>query len=92
MIKALQDIRISPMGWIKAGIYAIILAFVYLTALSQLLMHDWYKEDYTHCMLIPFVVLYLVWEKRQELNSVPSQSSWVWTGPVSHRGSLLLDG
>jgi len=76
MVKALQDIRIKPMAWIKAGIYAVILAFVYQTALNQLIFHDWHREDYTHCMLIPFVIIYLIWEKKKELSETPSLPSW----------------
>jgi exosortase D (VPLPA-CTERM-specific) len=82
MLKAMSAIQLRPISWIKAGIYAVILAFVYQTALSQLVLHDWHREDYTHCMLIPFVVIYLLWEKRQELNSVPSQSSWIGLVPL----------
>jgi exosortase D (VPLPA-CTERM-specific) len=81
MLKALQDIRIKPMGWVKAGIYAIILAAVYYSALEWMVMHDWYREDYTHCFLIPFVVVYLIWEKREELNASPSLLSWTGLVP-----------
>jgi len=88
MLKAMQDIRISPMGWIKAGIYAIILAFVYYSALYWMVTHDWFWEDYTHCFLIPFVVIYLIWEKKKELSETPSLPSW--TGLVPFLIGVIL--
>ena len=69
------------MGWIKTGIYAIILAFVYYSALEWMITRDWYREDYTHCFLIPFVVIYLIWEKKQELSESPSLPSWTGLAP-----------
>jgi len=92
MLKAIQDIRISPMGWIKAGIYAIILAFVYYSALEWLVTHDWYRDDYTHCFLIPFVVIYLIWEKRQELSAYPALPSWTGLVPFLIGVSLFWLG
>jgi EpsI family protein len=88
MLKALQDIRIKPIGCVKAGVYAIILAFVYQTALKQLLFHEWYNEDYSHCILMPFVILYLIWEKRKELNEIPSRPAW--TGLVPFLIGIML--
>jgi exosortase D (VPLPA-CTERM-specific) len=37
---------------------------------------DWPREDYNYCYLIPLVVLYLIWEKKDELASVASVPSW----------------
>jgi exosortase D (VPLPA-CTERM-specific) len=53
---------------------------VYLSPLEQLVFGDWGKEDYSHCWLIPFVLAYLLWEKRKEL-AVPSAGSWVGMAP-----------
>jgi len=36
----------------------------------------WEKDDYNYCYLVPPVVLYLIWEKRNLLASLPSVSSW----------------
>ena len=69
------------MGWVKAGIYVILLALVYYSALEWMITRDWYREDYTHCFLIPFVVIYLIWEKRQELSASPALPSWTGLVP-----------
>ncbi len=66
---------IKPASWVKAGIYAGIIGCLYYGALDRLIRHDWNMEDYSHCWLIPLVVLYLVWEKREELVATPSVAS-----------------
>jgi exosortase D (VPLPA-CTERM-specific) len=63
-------------NWLRIAVYGGLITAVYWTTLQQMILHDWAKEDYSHCYLIPFVVLYLVWEKRRELASVPSIPSW----------------
>lgn len=67
----------SGAGWVKILIYAALLAALYHSILPWLVFHDWMREDYSHCMLIPIVVLYLIWEKKQALLSIPSHSSWL---------------
>ena len=56
-------------------------------------------EDYSHCALVPFVVLYLLWEKRREIAATPSEPSWtglvpfgivsVFSGSVSLAASIF---
>ncbi|HQA83065.1 MAG TPA: VPLPA-CTERM-specific exosortase XrtD [Syntrophales bacterium] len=82
MLKWIDEIRITPLSWLKAGIYACAVVLVYYSALTQLVLHDWAKGDYSHCMLIPFVVLYLFWEKRHALISLPSTPSWSGLVPL----------
>jgi len=81
MLRAISAIQIRQIGWVKAGIYALILAFVYQSVLRHLILSDWYRDDYTHCFLIPFVVIYMIWEKRQELSVHPSLPSWTGLVP-----------
>jgi exosortase D (VPLPA-CTERM-specific) len=77
MKNILEDVRISPTGWMKAAGYAVLLFIVYYSALTQLVLHDWGREDYSHCSLIPLVVAYLIWEKRERLAALPSVPSWM---------------
>ena len=60
----------------KFGIYAILLAGIYYSAYKWLIGHDWAKEDYSYCYLIPLVVLYLIWEKKNELAAERAVPSW----------------
>ena len=56
-------VRVNWIGWLKAGLYACVIGLVYYSTLVRLVFHDWNFEDYSHCSLIPFAVLYLIWEK-----------------------------
>ena len=69
--------EMNPVNWLRLAVYGGLIAAVYWTALRLMILHDWAREDYSHCYLIPFVVLYLLWERRRELASIPSAPSWV---------------
>ena len=71
-----EIIRIKPASWMKAGIYAVAIACVYYSALKQMIFYDWAREDYSHCYLIPFIVLYFIREKRERLTELPSVPSY----------------
>jgi exosortase D (VPLPA-CTERM-specific) len=73
-LELLKDIK--PVSWFKGLLCVIIIVATYNGALKWLILRDWAKEDYSYCWLIPFVVLYLIWEKRAELASAPSVPSW----------------
>ena len=62
-------------GMPKAILYGVLVFVLYRSALSRLLFLDWGRDDYSHCALIPFVFLYLLWEKRRQLEAAePSPS------------------
>jgi exosortase D (VPLPA-CTERM-specific) len=72
---------------LKPFVCSVLLIAVYLSPLKQLVLHEWGEEDYSHCWLIPFVLVYLLWEKRKEL-SVPSAGSWAGMAPFF--GGVML--
>ena len=74
IIKYLKKIKCA--SYFKVLLYVLLIAVTYQTALKYLIFSDWSKEDYSHCYLIPFVILYLIWEKRSALSVIPSSPSW----------------
>ena len=55
--------------------YGLLLIGVYYSSL--VVMVSWWKrDDYSYCHLIPFIVVYLIWEKRIKLVNFSSVSSW----------------
>jgi len=66
---------IKPAGLAKIALYGFLLIGVYYSSLA-VMISQWGREDYSYCYLIPFVALYLIWEKRNLLASLPSVSSW----------------
>ena len=79
-LKALFDLK--PQVIAKFALFGAILAGMYYPAYAWLIRKDWPREDYNYCYLIPLVVLYLIWEKREELAAEPAAPSW--------RGLFLL--
>ena len=63
--------------WIKLLLLGLVLAGIYYTTFVWLVVKDWSREDYTYGYLIPFVVLYLIWEKRNEIFAIPAKPTWV---------------
>ncbi len=54
------------------------LIFVYATVLAKL-GHDWWTdENYSHGLLIPFVIGYLLWSQRDRMARTAQHPSMVW--------------
>lgn len=87
MQKMLQDITIRPVSWIKAGIYALLIGATYSSALSVLVL-QWNNDDFSYCYLVPFFVVFLLWEKRKRLAVIPSSPSW--KGFIFFAGGIIL--
>jgi exosortase D (VPLPA-CTERM-specific) len=58
------------------AIYGALLAMIYYSTYEWLVGVDWARDDYNYCYLIPFVVLYLIWEKRNKWSNELSVASW----------------
>jgi exosortase D (VPLPA-CTERM-specific) len=74
--------QIKPNGWIKFTLYGLLLLGIYFSAFTWLVTHDWEKEAFSYCWLIPPVVVFLIWLKRDELASIPSKPSWSGLWPI----------
>ncbi|MDX6532014.1 MAG: hypothetical protein QOH41_4304 [Blastocatellia bacterium] len=68
---------------------AVALAFVYFTVLLKLGADWWNDENYSHGLLIPFVIGYILWLERQRFAESPSRPAAVW-GAAGVGVSLLL--
>jgi len=66
---------VKPTGLAKIALYGLLLIGVYYSSLAYMIS-QWEREDYSYCYLVPFIVFYLIWEKRNQLASLPSVSSW----------------
>jgi exosortase D (VPLPA-CTERM-specific) len=47
------------------------------------LLNEWAWEDYNYCWFVPLIVLYLLWEKRGALRSIPATHSWLGLVPLA---------
>jgi hypothetical protein len=57
-------------------IYIGLLTGIYFSTFTWLVKKDWARDDYSYGILIPFIVLYLLWEKRSHFFSVPPAPTW----------------
>jgi exosortase D (VPLPA-CTERM-specific) len=65
----------------KGIVYGGFLIALYYNS-HKLMVKWWQREDYTYCYLIPFVVLYLLWKKREAIECIPSRPSWAGLVPL----------
>lgn len=78
--EAHAKISISPVAGALFGVYSVLLFAIYYS--SFVVMTAWWKrDDYNYCYLIPFVVIYLIWERRKTLFEAPVPSSWMGALP-----------
>ncbi|MDX6558222.1 MAG: hypothetical protein QOF72_1271 [Blastocatellia bacterium] len=68
---------------------AVALAFVYFTVLLKLGGDWWNDENYSHGLLIPFVIGYILWLERERFAESPFRPAAVW-GASGVGVSLLL--
>lgn len=65
--------------WIWATIFAIaaLLLFTFFEGLRHLVITWGDKEEYSYGYLIPVITLFLIWQKRPQLEQVPFAGSWL---------------
>ena len=82
---------IKPVSCLKVALYGLLLFMLYRSALDYL-FRKWQSEDFTYCYIIPFIVLFLIWEKREKLAAIPSAPSWKGFIPLTIGLVLFLLG
>src|SRR5215207_4640946 len=66
------------------------IAFAYATVLAKL-FHDWWNdENYSHGLLIPFIIGYILWSQREKLARVATHSSVLLGGAAVVFGLFAL--
>ena len=84
-------IGIPVAAWLRVALYVTLLFLIYHATLFYLL-HEWQSDDFTYCFIIPFIVLYLLWERRKCLATLPSLPSWKGLMPMGVGVCLLVIG
>lgn len=78
----------APRHLWKAVTIAAALVFVYASVLAKLGQDWWEDENYSHGLLIPFIIGYILWSERDRLRRVPARAS-VWLGGAGVFVALL---
>ena len=53
------------------------LVVVFFEVLDALLANWLGSEEYSHCVLVPLVIVFLIWQKKEELAQYPFEGSWL---------------
>jgi len=67
---------------------AVAVAFLYFTVLGKLGSDWWHDENYSHGLLIPFVIGYIVWHERKSFREIKTRPA-IWLGAIGIGVSLL---
>lgn len=67
---------------------AVALAFVYFTVLLKLGRDWWNDENYSHGLLIPFIIGYIIWQDRKKFDGNEGKPS-TWLGALGIGSALL---
>ena len=78
----------TPRVWASGLLAAVVVAVIFFDALGNLL-RVWEQEEYSHGYLIPFVALFLIWQKRDVLERLPFTGAWAGVA-LCVFGSLLF--
>ncbi|MFO1367719.1 MAG: VPLPA-CTERM-specific exosortase XrtD [Marinagarivorans sp.] len=62
--------------WISFAAAFAALAWVFATGLENLWFNWQHKEEYSHGILLPFISLFLIWQKKHEIAAEPFVGSW----------------
>src|ERR671913_916226 len=72
--------RLLPRNLWKPVLIAAAIAFAYAGVLAGLGRLWWDDENYSHGLLIPFVIGYILWTERGRLAAEPKRPSFWWGG------------
>lgn len=77
-----------PQKFYKPVAIALALAFVYFAVLMKLSRDWWTDENYSHGLLIPFIIGFIVWQERRRFTEQQSTAG-LWIGATCIGFSLM---
>lgn len=66
----------TPLVW-ASMIGALILLMITFQDGLKVMLASWEMEEYSHAYLLPFIALFLVWQKKELLEKIPMRGSWL---------------
>lgn len=74
--------RINGIQYFFPFIYVLLLGGLYYDSLKWLVLKDWARSAYSYCYLVPFILLFLLWQKHQKILLTPSQPTYIGLLPL----------
>ena len=69
--------RPTPWIWISGIVVAAIIGFTYYSSLQEMVRRWGTSEEFSYGYLIPFITLFLIWQRKDVLERMPFYGSWV---------------
>ena len=70
----------GPQAYLASPPYFAAICFAYATVLVKLSRDWWTDENYSHGLLVPFIIGYILWSQRNKLASTSTRPSFLWGG------------
>ncbi|HEX8247607.1 MAG TPA: VPLPA-CTERM-specific exosortase XrtD [Pyrinomonadaceae bacterium] len=86
----MSDSVFNPKNLWKPFLAAATLAFLYASVLAKLGRDWWTDENYSHGLLVPFVIGFIVWLEFDELKKVSRKPSLIFGGALILSALLML--
>ncbi|HKQ29646.1 MAG TPA: VPLPA-CTERM-specific exosortase XrtD, partial [Burkholderiales bacterium] len=71
--------RETPQTWALLALLAIFLGFIFSDGLRELWRVWDQREEYSYGYVVPFITLFLLWQRKDELQQLPFRGSWAGT-------------
>jgi exosortase D (VPLPA-CTERM-specific) len=81
--------QLSIKQFLKPSLVAVSVAFLYVLVLTKLLQDWWTDENYSHGLLVPFVIGYIVWLEFPLLKKNLTKSN-IWLGLAAIISAILM--
>src|SRR5436190_9219894 len=78
-----------PRKFLQPIAIAVALVFVYFTMLVKLANDWWHDENYSHGLLIPFVIGFILWQERERFRTPELRPAAWWLGAIGIGASML---
>ncbi len=70
----------KPLFWLLLTLSIFLLIFIHYSGL-ELMVHWWEtREEYGYGFIIPFITLFLIWQKKDQLETIKFNGSWFGVG------------
>ena len=68
--------KAKPLVWVSLLVALGLLIFLLQDGLINM-VGTWGSEEYSHAYLLPFIALFLIWQKKDKLDQIEFNGSWV---------------
>ena len=67
----------TPVLWAGIAVAFLLLGFIFFDGLSFMVGYWNEREEYGHGFIIPFITIFLVWQKKDQLEKIQFNGSWL---------------